>query len=133
MISVLGGAPLLLHLPTDRYVPVHQFLVKRFDPFMPICLVVSLLADVVLAVGGDKAGARTLAVVACACYLVAVVVALTKNVPINKWVYRLDPDDLPENWAAVDPRVRWRNWNIVRTCMALLALLANAGIVAVLL
>src|SRR5205823_1930040 len=39
MVSALGGAPMLLSLPVASYVPVHKFLVTRFDPFIPICLV----------------------------------------------------------------------------------------------
>ena len=132
MISVLGGAPLLLHLPTQNYVPVHQFLVKRFDPFMPVCLMTSLIGDLALLVAADGA-ARALAAAAVASYAAAVAVSLTKNVPINKWVYQLDPANLPANWDEVDPRVAWRNWNLVRTMLAVLSLLFNACIVLILL
>lgn len=133
MISSLGGAPLLLILPTDQYVPVHQFLVTRFDPFMPISLCGALIADAVLAFTAATGAAQVLGGAAAALLVSAVVVSLTKNVPINKWVSHLDPSALPENFEHLDPRVRWRNWNLVRTVLAVTALLVNVSMVAALL
>lgn len=133
MISVLGGAPLLLSLPTEVYVPVHMFLVKRFDPFMPACLLTTLVADLATAAVAGSWPARVLAVLAAACALTTTTISLRKNVPINKWVAGLDPDRLPENWAEVDPRVRWSTWNSVRTGFACAALACNAGLAGVLL
>lgn len=130
MISALGGAPLLLTLSTKDYIPIHQFLVTRFDPFMPIALMTGLVADVALAATAPNAAARGLAAVGAALLVAAVAVSVTKNVPINKWVSRLDPQRPPADWAAVDPRTRWRNWNLVRTALAMLALLCNAALVS---
>ncbi|MFB0619293.1 anthrone oxygenase family protein [Streptomyces sp. AGS-58] len=125
MIASLGGAPLLLSLPVERYVPVHQFLVTRFDPFMPICMITAMLCDAALAVLGTgrvPAAAGTAGVL----LLAAIVVSVTRNVPINKWVGSLEPGAVPLDWDRLDPRVRWRNWNLVRTALAVAALLANA-------
>nr|BAJ52685.1 hypothetical protein [Streptomyces sp. TA-0256] len=125
MIASLGGAPLLLSLPADRYVPVHQFLVTRFDPFMPICMVTAMLTDTAVAALAHDA-TRVPAGVAAVLLLGAIVVSLAKNVPINKWVGSLEPGVVPPDWERVDPRARWRNWNLVRTGLAVTALLANA-------
>lgn len=128
MISVLGGAPLLLSLPVDRYIPVHKFLVTRFDPFMPISLVGGLVCDAVVIGLSDGTG-RILASLAVLALLTAVTISLTKNVPINKWVYSLDPNRLPADWDRLDPRIRWRNWNALRAAFAVLALVLNTTIV----
>jgi uncharacterized membrane protein len=133
MVSALGGAPLLLALPVSDYVPVHKFLVTRFDPFMPICLVTAMLCDVGLAVTGPSAATRIVAGFFAAVYLCVMYVSLTKNVPINKWVATLDPDNLPADWERVDPRKRWRDWNLVRTALATLGLAGNVALVAILL
>ncbi|MFB9966346.1 DUF1772 domain-containing protein [Sinosporangium siamense] len=133
VISALGGAPLLLALSTENYVPVHQFLVRRFDPFMPLCLCGALVVDVVLAVVTPSLTASILFGSAVAVYLATVAVSLLRNVPINKWVYSLDPHNLPEDWERLDPRVRWRNWNLVRTSLAATGLLLNATAVGFLL
>ncbi|MFF1720368.1 anthrone oxygenase family protein [Streptomyces sviceus] len=131
MIAVLGGAPLLLSLPTERYVPTHQFMVTRFDPFMPGCMLTALLCDLVLAVAAPSARATTLFVAAALLLVGAIVVSLTKNVPINRWIATVDPEALPPDWEQIDPRVRWSNWNRVRTVLvvfALTVLVVNTGI-----
>jgi uncharacterized membrane protein len=133
MISSLGGAPLLLALPTDRYVPVHQFLVTRFDPFMPISMLAALIFDLTLLVIGPAGAFRALAGLAALLLICAMAVSLTKNVPINRWISTLDPDRLPDDFAERDPRVRWRNWNVVRTVFGVCALVVNVTAVGVLL
>ncbi|WP_328335954.1 MULTISPECIES: DUF1772 domain-containing protein [unclassified Streptomyces] len=125
MIASLGGAPLLLSLPVDRYIPVHQFLVTRFDPFMPICMITAMLADIGAAALSDGA-ARGPEGVAAVLLLGSIVVSLVKNVPINKWVGTLELGVVPPDWERIDPRIRWRNWNVVRTAFVVTALLANA-------
>jgi uncharacterized membrane protein len=133
MISSLGGAPLLLALPTDRYVPVHQFLVTRFDPFMPISMTAAFIFDVTLTLTGSPAAFRALTGLAALLLAGGMAVSLTKNVPINRWISTLDPERLPDDWERLDPRVRWRNWNVVRTVLAVSALIVNVSAVAVVL
>jgi len=133
VISVLGGAPLLLALPTDRYIPVHQFLVQRFDPFMPISMGLALLCDVALIFLAPTVLTQGMAAVSAALLLLAMAVSIFKNVPINKWVATLRPDTVPDDWERLDPRVRWRNWNAVRTVFAVAALSVNVVAVGVLL
>lgn len=133
MISALGGAPLLLWLPTDRYIPVHKFLVTRFDPFMPISMGTALVSDAVLVFVAPDPVSRLLLGSAVLLLVVAMVVSLVCNVPINRWIATVDPQRLPDDWDRLDPRVRWRNWNLVRTACAVAALVANASAVAVLL
>ncbi|WP_214321479.1 DUF1772 domain-containing protein [Nonomuraea sediminis] len=125
MIASLGGAPLLERLPRDEYIPVHQFLVTRFDPFMPICMITATACDLALMFMVPGA-VRIPLLVALATLLGAIYVSLVKNVPINRWVAGLDLEDLPEDWESVDPRVRWRNWNLLRTAFAVAALAGNA-------
>jgi uncharacterized membrane protein len=133
MLSVLGGAPLLLALPVDRYITVHQFLVTRFDPFMPVNLAIALACDLAIAIAAPSATVHSLAGAAAALYLCVMYVSLTRNVPINKWIASVDPDALPADWDRIDPRQRWANWNRVRTGLALAGLLLNvltAGVLA---
>ncbi|SCL31387.1 Uncharacterized membrane protein [Micromonospora pallida] len=122
MITVLGGVPLLLRLPTDQYVPIHQFLVTRFDPFMPICMITSLLVDLVLAVVLDNPVARIGFGASAVLLFGAMVISMTKNVPINRWLKTLDPERLPENFEQINPRVRWGKWNSIRTTLVVIAL-----------
>ncbi|WBB81500.1 DUF1772 domain-containing protein [Micromonospora sp. WMMD882] len=126
MITVLGGVPLLLRLPTDQYVPIHQFLVTRFDPFMPICMITSLVVDLLLTVLVDEPLSRIGFGVAAVLLLGAMVISLTRNVPINRWLRTLDPQRLPDNFDEINPRVRWGNWNSVRTVLVVTALATSA-------
>jgi len=133
MLSVLGGAPLLLALPADRYITVHQFLVTRFDPFMPVNLAIAFASDIIIAVTASTDGVRSLAATAAALYLAVMCVSLTRNVPINKWIAAVDPDAVPADWEEIDPRQRWSDWNRVRSGLAVAALLLNVltvGVVA---
>lgn len=125
MGTQLGGWPLLQSLPADRYVHAHAFFATRYDPFMPVCLIVTVLGDVTLALVADAAGTRPLFLVATVLALGTITISLLKNVPVNKWVRALDPDDLPADFAGRDPRPAWGRWNRTRTTLSVLALLAN--------
>ncbi len=132
MIAVLG-APLLLTLPPQRYVALHQLLVTRFDPFMPACLLTALATNLVLAVVAPRLSAQLLYAVAVVLLAGTVLVSLTRNVPINKWLKTLDPDSLPPDFdRLVHRRVRWRNWNLVRASFTLVALAVNGVAIGVL-
>jgi uncharacterized membrane protein len=120
--AVLGGLPLLLTLPVDRYVHAHGFFGTRYDPFMPICLIVTLVGDLVLSV---LAPARAVVPFAVAGLLAAAVVtiSLTKNAPVNRWMAALNPEDLPADFE--DPRRSWSFWHRLRTVLAVVALVSN--------
>ncbi|MFH8882341.1 anthrone oxygenase family protein [Streptomyces californicus] len=130
-VSVLA-APLFTTLPTGMYVPVHQGLVTRFDPFMPISLLSCLLCDLALVVTAPLTSVRVLAALGGLLLAAAMTVSLSKNVPINRWLSTLDPQALPADFASRDPRERWIRWNRVRGALALSALLANVGAAGVL-
>ena len=129
--TLLGGWPLLLTLPADGYVRTHAFFATRFDPFMPACLLVTGLGDIVLAVT-TPAGPATLYGIAAAMAAGTVAISLIKNVPINKQVLALDSDRLPADFDLSHTRRRWGRWNRIRTWLAALALVANCAAVAVL-
>ncbi|GLZ33838.1 hypothetical protein Lesp02_60260 [Lentzea sp. NBRC 105346] len=121
--SQLGGFPLMASLPPDRYVYTHAFFSTRYDPFMPICLVGTVVGDAALAVLSPDA--RALYAVGALLALITVLVSVTKNVPINKWVQRLDPERLPDGFDPSSRRSSWGRWNLTRSCLAVAALLAN--------
>lgn len=128
--TVLGGVPLLLALPVDRYVHAHGFFATRYDPFMPTCLLLTVAGDAVLAA---LAPARAAVPFAIAALLTAgvVTISLTKNSPVNKWMTTLDPENLPEDFE--NPRESWASWNRARTALAVAALLANVVAIGLLL
>lgn len=129
----LGGFPLLSSLPPDQYVRAHSFFATRYDPFMPVCLVIGTVGSAALALLAPMSGARVLYAIASALALATVAISLLRNVPVNKWVRTLDPDDLPADFADRDPRRNWGAWNRARTALGITALLAHCGALALLL
>ncbi|OJF16159.1 DUF1772 domain-containing protein [Couchioplanes caeruleus] len=126
----LGGFPLMAALPVDRYVHAHAFFATRYDPFMPICLVTTALGDAVLAVVAPTPGAWALHLIGTALAGGTVVISLTKNVPINRWVRELDPDRLPSGLDYAGRRRAWGRWNSIRSWLTVAALVVNCAAVA---
>lgn len=122
--TVIGIAPMFLSLPYPRYVQTVQFLWPRYDPVMPLTNGATLVLDIVLCLTAP-APARPGYVLAAVLLLVVMAISITKNVPVNRYVSRLDPDAPPTDWPARDPRRRWRDWNLVRTLLALTAFGTN--------
>ncbi|ASO19716.1 putative membrane protein [Actinoalloteichus hoggarensis] len=129
----LGGWPLLAALPPGRYVHAHAFFSTRYDPFMPICLVLTVLIDGVLLVVAPTPVLRLLCALAALLALGTVLISLIKNVPVNKWIQRLDPENLPADFDRVDPRRTWGGWNRTRSTLAVSALLVNCLVAGLLL
>ncbi|MEO3806400.1 DUF1772 domain-containing protein [Nonomuraea sp. B1E8] len=122
--TVIGIEPYTKAMPYDGYVRAISFLWPRYDPLMPIVNAITFLADAALAVMAPSAGARALYTAAAALLALVMAISVVKNVPINKYVTSLDPGDPPPDWAARDPRTRWRTWNLIRTVLVLAALAA---------
>jgi uncharacterized membrane protein len=123
--TVLGGVPLLLALPPDRYVHAHGFLATRYDPFMPVTLALTALLDITLAIVHRDWVVAPIYLLAGLLVIAVMVVSVTRTVPINKWVTAQDPARMPDDWERHDPRERWRTWNLVRSSLAAAALLVN--------
>ncbi|GAA1858996.1 DUF1772 domain-containing protein [Asanoa iriomotensis] len=123
--TVIGLAPMSLAVPYETYVRTIQFLWKRYDPLMPILNALACVLALLLAFTATETVARLLFGAGGVLLLVVMAISVVKNVPINRYVMSLDPGARPADWTAVDPRVRWRNWNLVRTSLALVALGAN--------
>jgi len=125
--TVIGVAPLFLALPYTRYVQTVQFLRPRFDPAMPALNGLTLVLDLLLASNLADGGARYGFAAAGVLQVAVMAISITRNVPVNKLVMALDPEREPSDWPQIDPRRRWRDWNFVRTSLALLAFAVNVA------
>src|SRR4051794_3263827 len=130
--TVVGIVPMFLTLPYRGYVRSVQFLWPRYDPMMPILNASALVLGVFSAVAAGPGPARV--VLASAALLVAIVIGIsvTRNLPVNRFVSRLDADDQPANWTEIDPRRRWQFWNTIRTSINALAFVTSVAGVALL-
>ena len=115
--------PALAAMSPRDYVLTHQLLGPGYHPWMPVIVTLALLADVVAVV--VTGGAQRWLFAVSALMLVGVqVVSQFGNVPINRVVGRMVPDDLPPDWT--DPRPSWRSWHLVRSAFALTALILTS-------
>lgn len=120
----LSVLPALFAMPTSTYVYAHQLLGRNWDPTMPAIVLGSTLADALWAVLGDG-DVRAPAAVAAVLLLGVSGVSHLCNVPINRRVKAVeDPQRLPDDWT--DPRPPWRRWHLLRTSLAVAALLLNS-------
>lgn len=126
----LSTLPALIAMPPSRYIYAHKLLGRNWDPTMPVIVLSSTAADIVLAVAvPEPAAARALFAVAAVLLVAVSVVSHFANVPINKQMRTVDPDRMPPDWR--DPRPLWRRWHLLRTACAIGALAVNASAVAV--
>jgi uncharacterized membrane protein len=120
--------PALGAMRPRSYVEAHQLLGRGYHPVMPVVVTVTVISDVVAAVAATGAVRWLLA--GAAILLIGVqLVSQFGNVPINKRVGRMQPENLAADWF--DPRPAWRVWHLRRTTFALAAL-ALTSIAAVL-
>jgi uncharacterized membrane protein len=130
--TVIGIVPMMLTMPYQRYVQTVRFLWPRYDPLMPILNGTALVLVVVSAALAGRAPSRPAFVVAAVLLATVVTISITKNVPVNRFVSGLDPGEQPGDWSRLDPRARWRTWNLVRTALALLAFTSTVTATALL-
>lgn len=119
----LSVLPALRAMPVDRYVYAHKLIGRNWDPTMPVIVLSSVVADVVL-VFTAPGGTRPLFAVGAVLLLVVSVVSHFCNVPINRRVKSVDPDAVPASWT--DPRPLWHRWHLLRTAVAVVAAAVNA-------
>lgn len=127
--SATGPVLLLRSLPPGRYVEMHRLLAGRPEPFQPICFVTATVCDLALAATARHAGTSLLFAVAALCEAGVIMVSKTRSNPLKRFATSFDPDNLPDEWAQIDPRPRWARWNLARTVLATAALIANVGAV----
>ncbi|MEW9547187.1 anthrone oxygenase family protein [Nonomuraea sp. NPDC050783] len=122
----LSVVPALAAMPPARYVEAHRLLGRNWDPTMPVIVLSTALADLVLALLAPGVAARSLHAAAVVLVLGVAGVSHLLNVPLNRAVKALGPASaIPRDWA--DPRPAWRGYHLVRTALAGLAFLVNAA------
>lgn len=109
--------PALAAMSPGRYVEAHQLLGRNWDPLMPITVLTTTAAALILAVRSDTAADRLLFVAATALLFGTSAVSHLLNVPLNREVKKLEPGrPIAPDWD--DPRPRWRRWHLLRTAFA---------------
>jgi uncharacterized membrane protein len=126
----ISTVPALAAMPADRYLDVYPLLGKNWDPLMPLTVLGTVALDISLAILAPGSAPRSLLACAAGGLAAVSVVSHLCNVPINKRVRTVDPLAIPADWQ--DPRPLWRRWHLLRTGLAMVALVLNAVAVTVL-
>jgi uncharacterized membrane protein len=125
-ISVM---PALIAMSPSRYVDTHKLLGRYYDRIMPVIVLFSVLGDGYLAATAESGQRRVLFVLGAVAMAGVAVVSQTRNVPINNQVKATASEEIDADWS--DPRLPWRNWNLVRTaCAAAGCVLTASAVVA---
>ena len=132
VMSVTFGAwlqlsPALLSFSGPDYVKVQQTVLSRLKKFMPFVLLLALISttlDVVL-VRSDGAGPFDFTVLALLCFVTFLFVTIRYELPINQDIENWDPDQPPDEWAAI--RGRWEKWQTVRAWLSVGTLASLIG------
>jgi uncharacterized membrane protein len=125
----ISVVPALGAVPPAVYVRFNQLLGRNWDPTMPVIVLSSALSSALLAALVDGDRTRVMLGVGAALLVGVSGVSHLLNVPLNRQIKGLDPDALPANWQ--DPRAVWRRWHLLRTGLAISALLVNVVAVVV--
>jgi uncharacterized membrane protein len=120
-VSVL---PAFFAMPPDRFVYATKLIGRNWDPMMPIIVITSTVVDLVLAFVAPAGVTVTLFVIASVLLVGVSVVSHWCNVPINRRVKQVDPENMPADWR--DPRPLWRRFHLLRTTLAIIAVALNA-------
>jgi uncharacterized membrane protein len=119
----LSMVPALMAMSPDRYVHAHILLGRNWDPTMPLIVLAATAADLAL-VAAAPSQQRLLFGAAASSLIGVSVVSHLCNVPINRRMRALDPENIPADWE--DPRPAWRRWHLLRTVLAMIALVLNS-------
>ncbi|MHA6763599.1 anthrone oxygenase family protein [Streptacidiphilus sp. PAMC 29251] len=121
----LSVLPALFAMETSTYIYAHKLLGRHWDPLMPAIVLGTMAVDVVLGVV-CSGSAQGLFLAAAATSLGVSAVSHLCNVPINRRVKAVaDPSLLPPDWE--DPRPLWRRWHLLRTWLAVVALVLGSS------
>jgi hypothetical protein len=123
--NAIGPAAFAARLDYGSYVALIKFMWPRYDPLVPILNVVALAGDVAVVLIERRWAVTVWFGPAAVALVVLVVISVAKNVPINRYVTRLDPERPPPEWPASDPRAEWTVWNQIRVLLILVALVAG--------
>jgi uncharacterized membrane protein len=129
----LGVVPYFKSLPVDRYIHAHTFVTGRYDPFQPICMLITVILDITIAVTTAQPAVRLLCVAAVLAILCVIGVARTRTARMARWLKKVDPAALPADFDPVAFRTSWSTWNRRRVGLGVAAFACNVAAVGVLL
>ena len=109
-----------------QFLAVHQVLLRNYGPVIGALEVAALLSTLAMAtLAWREPVVPFLAMLACGCVVLMVIIWAAWINPINKLVNSWAPERLPANWT--DLRDRWHSLHMVRLALSVIAFSAAIG------
>jgi uncharacterized membrane protein len=115
--------PAFFAMRPGSYVEANNMIGEHYHPTMPIVVNVATISDLLLGIMSHSAARQVLFFTAFAFLVGVQLVSQFGNVPINKRMLAIDPENVPADWG--DPRKLWSNWHFLRTAFACAAFVIN--------
>lgn len=119
----LAMLPAFMVMTPGRFIYTNNTIGKGYHPTMPIVCSTTVAAGVAL-VFIDNGPHRYLFLSATLLVAGTMLVSEFGNMRINRILLKVDPDAVPADWH--DPRPEWRAYHLLRTGLAVAAVLVNS-------
>ncbi|WP_082138986.1 DUF1772 domain-containing protein [Cytobacillus firmus] len=112
--------PVIRHLPQKQHIFFEQASLKTYGRIMPILMPVSVILTLSFAVFTKELGTIELAsrFSSAGMFILATIITIRYNVPINKAIKQWDADNPPAAWKEI--RKRWMFFQSIRSWLLLI-------------
>jgi uncharacterized membrane protein len=112
--------PVIRQLPRKQHILFEQGSLKTYGLIMPILMPVSVILTLSFAVMSKQLGAMELAsrFSSAGMFILATIITIRYNVPINKAINQWDADNPPVDWKEI--RIRWMFFQSIRSWLLLI-------------
>jgi uncharacterized membrane protein len=112
--------PVIRQLPQKQHILFEQGSLKTYGLIMPILMPVSVILTLFFAVMSKDLGAMELAsrFSSAGMFILATIITIRYNVPINKAINHWDADNPPADWKEI--RARWMFFQSIRSWLLLI-------------
>ena len=113
----VGFHPALHTLSMTTHIQAEQAITRRYGAIMPFLMTATIVSCVpVLSLIRDRRSVAFRCTLAgMLCYLTMLGVTFMGNMPINRRVLQVSPDDPPAAWLSL--RARWDRWHMLRNVL----------------
>lgn len=112
--------PVIRQLPQKQHILFEQGSLKTYGLIMPILMPVSVILTLSFAVMSKELGAMELVsrFSSAGMFILATIITIRYNVPINKAINKWDADNPPADWKEI--RIRWMFFQSIRSWLLLI-------------
>lgn len=112
--------PVIRHLPPKYHIRFEQDSLKTYGLIMPIFMPLSVILTLIYALfTSENEGLElTIRIASAVMFILATVITIKYNVPINKEIKQWDADHPPPDWMEI--RTRWMFFQSIRSWLLLI-------------